>query len=472
MSRRTVGILIVFLLALISARPAPAQPPVVGRWEGAITVMGQDLGIVVVFTDVGSFLTATIDIPQQGAKGIPLRNVRAGASLVQFQLVAGPGLAVFAGTLKGDVISGTFEQGPAKGTFEIRRGSVPRPEPPPPYRQDEVTIPAGAVTLAGTLTVPATPGAHPAVVLITDSGPQNRDGEIFGFKPLKLIADRLTRDGIAVLRCDTRGVGGSTGSGAKSTTANFADDVLAAVRFLEARPDIDKTHIGLLGHGEGGLVAPMVAVQSKSVAFIVLMSGPALTGEKILLAQAELTAGAERIPDEQIRADADLRRMMFAAVRSGTGWEAVTETGEKLMAAAIGRLPEAQRKAIGDPQAAARQQIAAQVASARSPWFKYFLDYDPAPTLARVQVPVLAIFGEKDLQVPAAANQRVMEEVFAKSGHKDHRIVVMPGANHLYQLAGTGSVSEYATLRKEFLPGFLDLLATWIGERTGPPPSK
>jgi pimeloyl-ACP methyl ester carboxylesterase len=472
MTPRMRGTAVCLWLALVLSPSAFAQSPVAGRWEGAITVMGQDLGIVVVITDIGSVLTATIDIPQQGAKAIPLRNVRSDGTRVQFQLVAGPGLAVFEGTLKEDVISGTFEQGQAKGTFEIRRAAPPKPEPPPPYRQEEVTIPAGAVTLAGTLTVPATPGAHPAVVLITGSDPQNRDEEIFGFKPFRLLADHLTRAGIAVLRCDDRGVGGSTGNVAKSTTADFAEDVLAEVRFIESRADIDRARIGLIGHGEGGLVAPMVAVQSKSVAFIVLMSGPALSGEKILLAQAELIAGAERIPADQVRANADLQRMMFAAVRSGIGWEAVTEAGEKLAAAAIGRLPEAQRKAIGDPQAAARQQIAAQVASARSPWFKYFLDYDPAPTLARVQVPVLAIFGEKDRQVPAAANQRAMEEVFSTAGPKDRRIVMMPGANHLYQQAVTGSVGEYATLKKEFLPGFLDLLTAWISERTGRTASK
>jgi hypothetical protein len=270
-----------------------------------------------------------------------------------------------------------------------------------------------------------------------------------------------------VLRCDDRGVGGSTGSVQKSTTADFAEDALAQVRYLEARPDIDKAHIGLLGHGEGGLVAPMAAATSRSVAFIVLMSGPALTGEKIMLAQAERLAAAEQIPEEQVRANADLQRAMFAAVRSGTGWEAVTEAGEKLALSAIARLPEEQRKMMGDPRAVARQQIAGQVASARSPWFKFFLDYDPAPTLAKVQVPVLALFGGKDLQVPAEPNRRAMEGVFAKSGLKDYRLVVMPGANHLYQEANTGSVSEYVRLKKEFLPGFLDLLTTWIGERAG-----
>jgi hypothetical protein len=374
---------------------------------------------------------------------------------------------VFEGTVTGDVMSGSFTQGPAKGTFEVKRGAALTLEPPPPYRQEEVTIQNGPIVLAGTLTVPATPGAHPAVVLITGSGPQNRDEDVFGVKPFRMIADHLTRAGIAVLRCDDRGVGGSTGSVPKSTTADFAEDALAQVRYLETRPDIDKAHIGLLGHSEGGLAAPIAAATSKSVAFIVLMSGPALTGEKIMLAQAELLAAVERLPEEQVRANADLQRMMFAAVRSGTGWEAVTEAGEKLALSAIARLPEEQRKMMGDPQAVARQQIAAQVASARSPWFKFFLDYDPAPTLAKVQVPVLALFGGKDLQVPAEPNRRAMEEVFARSGLKDFRLVVMPGANHLYQEANTGSVSEYTKLKKEFLPGFLDLLTTWIGERAG-----
>jgi pimeloyl-ACP methyl ester carboxylesterase len=374
---------------------------------------------------------------------------------------------VFEGTVVGDVMSGSFTQGTARGTFAIKRGAALKPEPPPPYRQDEVTIQNGPIVLACTLTAPATPGAHPAVVLITGSGPQNRDEEVFGVKPFRMIADHLTRAGVAVLRCDDRGVGGSTGSVPKSTTADFAEDVLAQVRHLEARPGIDKAHIGLLGHSEGGLVAPMAAAASKSVAFIILMSGPALTGETIMLAQAELIAAAERVPEEQVRANADLQRMIFAAVRSGTGWEAVSEAGEKLALSAIARLPEEQRKMMGDPRTVARQQIAAQVASVRSPWFKFFLDYDPAPTLAKVQVPVLALFGGKDLQVPAEPNRRAMEEVFAKSGLEDYRLVVMPSANHLYQEATTGSVSEYAKLEKVFVPGFLDLLTTWIGERTG-----
>jgi uncharacterized protein len=457
--------------AILAPRASLAQPAA-GRWEGAIKVSGRDLAIVLVFTGEGAALAATVDIPQQGASGLPLRNVRAEGARVHFELPAGPTTAVFDGEITADLMSGTFEQGQAKGTFEARRAAAPAPEPPPPYREENVTIPAGTISLAGTLTLPPTAGRHPAVVLITGSGPQNRDEELFGFKVFKVIADNLTRAGVAVLRCDDRGVGGSTGSTAQATTADFAEDVLAEVRFLEARPDIDKAHIGLLGHSEGGIIAPMVAAKSPAVAFIVLMSGPALTGEQILLAQGELLARAEKTPEEVIRANADLQRQVFAAVRSGTGWDAVTVAGEKLATAAIAGLPEAQRKAIGDPQAVARQQIAAQVAAARTPWFKFFLDYDPAPALARVKVPVLAIFGEKDLQVPADANRTAMEAIFARSGNPDHRIVVLPGANHLYQEAGTGGVNEYPRLKKEFVPGFLDLVRGWIVQHAGLAPGR
>jgi pimeloyl-ACP methyl ester carboxylesterase len=460
---------LIAVIALVLCCPlaTTAQSPAAGRWDGAIKVMGQELPISIVVSGEGAALAATIDI--QGLTGLPLRNVRMDGGKVHFELAAGLGLVILDGEIKGDVMSGTFEQGPAKGTFEARRGgaAVAPAEPPSPYRQEEVKIQAGGVTLAGTLTIPPTAGPHPAVVLITGSGAQNRDEELFGFKPFKVIADHLTRAGIAVLRCDDRGVGGSTGSVAQSTSADFADDALAEVQFLRARPDIDKTHVGLLGHSEGGIVAPMAAVKSTDVAFIVLISGPSLTGEQILLAQADLLQRAAGVPEEQIRKNADVQRQMFTAVRSGTGWEAIIAAGEKSVVTELARLPEAQRQALGDIDAFARRQVAGQLAFPRSPWFKFFLDYDPAPTLAKVKVPVLAIFGGLDLQVPATTNRQKMEEVFAQNGHKDHRLVVIPRANHLYQEAVTGGGSEYPTLKKEFVPGFLDLVTSWIVEHCG-----
>ena len=453
------------VLSLV-APDARAQAPS-GPWAGAISIMGQKLDIVVTFIGEGQALKATIDIPQQGATGLPLTNVKADGAAVHFELQAGPGLAVFDGARKGDTISGTFEQAGVKGTFDLAPRKAATPEAPPPYVVEEVKVAAGAVTLAGTLTLPQGTGPHPAVVLITGSGAQNRDEEIFGMKPFRLMADHLTRQGLAVLRCDDRGVGGSTGSMATATTADFADDTTAQVEFLKARRDIDKTRIGLIGHSEGGIVAPVVASRSRDIAFVVLVSGPAVTGEQILIAQGQLLAKASGLPAEQIARNAELQRKMFAAVRTGEGWKEIEEQTYAANRESLEKLPDAQRKAMPDIEAVARKTAQQQLAAARSPWFKYFLEYDPAPALAKLTCPVLAIFGEKDLQVPTAQNRDVMEAIFRKSGNTQATVHVVPRANHLYQDAITGNATEYAVLKKEFVPGFLELLGTWVAERAG-----
>jgi hypothetical protein len=461
---RRVSIVALALVAGLSA-PAAAQLPAGGHWEGAIKVVGQELAIAVDISGDTGAPKATIDIPQQGAKGLGLMNVRLNDQLVHFELPAGPGLAVFDGVLRGETISGTFEQGPMKGTFELKKTVIAQ-EPPPPYKQEEVKITNGGITLAGTLTLPPRPGPHPAVVLITGSGAQNRDEEVFGFKVFKLLADNITRAGIAVLRCDDRGVGGSTGSTPDSTTADFAEDVLAEVKFLKGRQDIDKARIGLLGHSEGGIIAPMVATRSPDVAFIVLMSGPALNGEKIMLAQNELIGRAEGRTPEQIKSNTRVQQLLFAAARQNRGWDEATLAVKAEIRASIQQLPEAQRKAIPDVERLVNAQAEGQIALVRSPWFRFFLDYDPAPTLARVACPVLAIFGERDLQVAAEPNRAVMEEIAKKGAARDFTIKVIPGANHLYQAATTGSASEYARLKKEFAPGFAELVVSWLAQHT------
>ena len=460
-----VALSAVSLLVLLPA-PADAQGSPSGAWAGAIAIMGQKLEMVVTFSGEGAGLKATIDIPQQGATGLPLTNVKADGAIVHFELKAGPGMAVFEGERKGDAISGTFEQAGMKGTFELTPKKAEAPEPPPPYGAEEVKIPAGAVSLAGTLTLPPGAGPHPVVVLLTGSGAQNRDEEIFGMKPFRLIADHLTRRGIAVLRCDDRGIGGSTGSMAQATTADFAEDALAQVLFLRGRADIDKDRIGLLGHSEGGLVAPMVASRSKDVAFIVLMSGPAVTGEQILLAQGQLLAQASGIAPEQIARNTELQRKMFSAARTGQGWKEIEEQTYTAAREALEKLPEAQRRGIPDLDGLARKTAGQQLAAARSPWFKYFIEHDPAPALAAVTCPVLAIFGERDLQVPTGQNRGAMEEIFKKSGNRQVTVHVVPRANHLYQDSVTGNATEYATLKKEFVPGFLDVLGNWVSEHT------
>jgi len=452
-----------------------AQSPLAGRWDGGISIMSSQLAIAVAITPDGTAYKGTIDIPQQNAVGLPLKTVTVDGAKVHMELAAGPGLAVFDGELKGDVISGKFEQAGIAGTFELKRSTTPAvaapaalaPEPPPPYKVEEVKYPSGAVTLAGTLTIPPSNGPHPAVVLITGSGAQNRDEEIFGFKVFRVIADHLTRNGIAVLRVDDRGVGGSTGNTSQSTTADFADDVLAGVRMLQARPDIDGKRIGLMGHSEGGLVAPIVAARAPDVAFIVMMSGPGLTGEKILSSQAELIGRAAGRTDDDLKRNRAIQLKLFDAVRTGTGWDEAEAMIRTEIKTSLDAMTDAQRKAVGDAEKLAATQVAGQMAMVKAPWFKYFLDLDPAVALAKVRCPTLVLFGEHDLQVEAGPNRAAVEDVFRKSGFTKYRIDVFPRANHLYQDSPTGSVAEYASLKKEFVPGFLGTVTSWITEQVG-----
>jgi pimeloyl-ACP methyl ester carboxylesterase len=462
--RLTLTWLAIVLLAL----PAAAQSPAAGAWKGAIRIQGMDLQIAVTLTGGDTDLKGTIDIPQQGAKGLALTKVSVQGTKVHFELPAGPGVAVFDGEQAGDRITGTFDQAGMKGTFELARGAAAATpaEPPPPYKVEEVKVKGqGEVTLAGTLTLPQAGGPHPAVILITGSGPQNRDEEIFGFRPFRLIADHLTRNGIAVLRCDDRGVAASTGNFQAATTADFADDVQAQFTFLTSRADIRKDRIGLLGHSEGALVAPMVAARTPAVAFVVLLSGPAVNGERTLITQGELIGQAEGVPAELIQKNAALQKQMFTAVRTGKGWEEVTETARTAVRTGLERLPAEQRQAMGDPAAIVNRQVEQQLAAVKSPWFKFFLDYDPALTLQKVKQPVLALFGELDLQVAPAINREVMEATFKRSGHTDYQLQVVPRANHLYQVATTGAVSEYAKLPKEFAPSLLPGITSWIKQR-------
>jgi uncharacterized protein len=477
---RRMNVLVVLLcLGLVSPvfAQGDAPPAAAGRWEGGISIMGTRLGMVVTLTASGAVWAGAVDIPQQRAKGIPLANVRVEGATVHFELAGSAGVAVFDGTRKGDLIEGSFSQGGMQGTFDLARGAEAAARAaavraaeakaaaaagPVPYKAEDVTYPSGAISLACTLTLPASAGRHAAVLLVTGSGAQDRDEEVFGFKVFRLIADHLTRKDIAVLRCDDRGVGGSGGNMAVATTANFADDALAGVEYLKTRADIDPARIGILGHSEGGLVAPMVASRSTDVAFIILMSGPGQTGEGVLLSQAALIQRIAGATADEIARKAALQRRVFAAVRSGSGWPELEAQMRKEFRTTWEQLPEQQRASLGNADAFAADQVAGQLAGVRSPWFRYFIDADPAAWLSRTHCPVLAIFGGKDVQVDARPNQAAVERALKQGGNTHVRVETFPEANHLYQKAGTGMVDEYARLEKAFVPGFLDLLSTWI----------
>lgn len=331
----------------------------------------------------------------------------------------------------------------------------------PPYSEVEVVFQNGQVTLAGTLTMPDGSGRHPAVVMVTGSGAQNRDQEVFGFKPFRMIADHLSRNGIAVLRYDDRGVGGSSGELSQSTTEDFAEDVIAAVEFLKTLSAIDEGNIGVVGHSEGGLVAPLAASRSEAISFIVMLAGPALRGEEILRAQTQLINEAEGKPASITAQELFVLSEVASAVKDDTGWDALRDTLVSIMETRIANADFPTPRG-SDVRSFIMQQVDAQLQTYRSPWFRFFLIYEPEEALEALRIPVLALFGELDLQVPPHLNAPAMEAALERSRSPSHLVTVIPGVNHLFLPATNGSPREYATIPKEFEPQFLDLMTTWI----------
>lgn len=444
------------------AEARTAQAAIVGAWEGTLEVTGLSLQVRVVFREAGGVLAATIDIPQQGASGLPLREVRLEGAAVHFELPTGAAPAVFDGTLSVDGLTGTFTQGPATGTFSLKRVVA---GPPPPYREEEVTFANGGVTLAGTLTLPPSGGPFPAVVLITGSGAQNRDEEIFGFKLFREVADHLTRNGIAVLRYDDRGVGGSTGSIAASTTADFARDALAGVALLRARRDIAASRVGMLGHSEGAAAAAIAAsTPGADLAFIVMLAGPGVPGDQVTRQQVTDAAHLMGATPEEVARIVAAHRAVTDLTRGDAPRDAVEAAVRNLMVAQFEGRPQAQRDALGDVDAFIRQQLGPAAARVMAPWWRFFVSFDPATALSQVTCPSLAVFGGRDTQVPPSLHRKPVEEALARNTRA--RVLEYPTANHLFQEAITGQVAEYPVLEKAFVPGLLDAVTGWILEAT------
>jgi uncharacterized protein len=339
------------------------------------------------------------------------------------------------------------------------------PRPPYPYKEEEVTYSGKqpGVRLAGTLTLPhGRKKQFPAVLLVTGSGAQDRNETMLGHRPFLVLADYLTRRGIAVLRVDDRGIGGSYGSSGSDTSASFAGDVEAGIEFLVSRKDIDPERIGLIGHSEGGLIAPMVASKSADVAFIVLMAAPGVKGEELLKQQAALVAKARGASDEVIALNLETQSRMFALLRQGKDYIAMERELREIWGEAKNKMTADDIRAMGDPDVVARQQIRAVM----SPWFRYFLAYDPREALEHTQCPVLAINGELDLQVPPRQNLPAIEAALKAGGNKDFTVTELPHLNHLFQTTLTGSPAEYASIEETLSPVVLRTMGDWIVAHT------
>lgn len=448
-----------------------------GLWLGTLKVQG-GLEVRLLFNISSSpdgSVNATMDSPDQGVKGIPVETVTYKDNELHLGVKSIRG--TFEGTLKEDekTIEGEWKQSGLSFPLVLSRiDEAPDtrreqdPVKPYPYDEEEVVYEneEAGVKLAGTLTLPRSEGPFPAVILISGSGQQNRDEEIVGHRPFLVLSDYMTRRGIAVLRVDDRGTGGSTGNFSQATTEDFAGDVLAGIEYLKSREEIDPTQIGLIGHSEGGLISPLVAVKSQDVAFIVLMAGPGITGEEILYLQSDLIARAEGADNETIARNNELMKNIYSVVKEEENNTIAAEKLRKLLTEELANMSEEEKQNAGYSEADLEDQVNTQIQALLSPWMRFFLTYDPAPTLKEVKCPVLAINGEKDLQVPPEENLKAIEEALEAGGNEDYTVKELSGLNHLFQTAQTGSPSEYARIEETISPAALELIGDWISERT------
>jgi pimeloyl-ACP methyl ester carboxylesterase len=452
------------------ARVEP-NPDLEGHWEGTIDVPGSPLPVIVDLSYEEGSWSGSFASPMQSVADVPLTGFEVEGGRVRFTIEGIPGEPTFEGVLKGGSIEGTFTQMGQGFPFKLGRETVDLPDRPQepqrplPYGEEEVSYKSGEIILAGTLTLPPGEGPHPAALLISGSGPQNRDEEVFGHKPFLVLSDHLTRAGIAVLRVDDRGVGGSTGDLPGSSSAELAEDALAGVRFLGAREEIDPGRIGLIGHSEGGIIGPLVASTSEAVAFVVMLAGTAVPGDAVLVRQMELilrSAGMEEKGIEEILA---LQRELIGLVKQDAEFDEVLEQMRKLTASQMKATPASAHPSPEDLEEALRQETN----SITSPWFRFFLTHDPAGALVKVKVPVLALFGELDLQVDPRQNLPKVEQALKKSGNTDFTVKSLPGLNHLFQKAETGAIGEYAAIEETMNPSALEAVSGWILDRFGKP---
>ena len=451
------------------------EPKIVGKeqiWEGKLAV-GAGLHYRFVLrlakTESGEFL-GKLDSLDEGFKGLKLSSVVLDKTRLAFELKMSAAKydgklnalgteAVGAWSQRGVNIPLTFKK--TEKPSEVLRHQTPKP--PYPYKVENVTYRSepGGVTLAGTLTVPAGKGPFPAVILISGSGAQDRDETIFQHKPFLVLADALTRRGIAVLRVDDRGVGGSTGNVAKSTSEDFAGDVMAGITFLKSRGDIDSKKIGLIGHSEGGLIAPLVAARSSDVAFIVMMAGTGLPGDEIMYLQGQLIGKAMGADEKALAKQLDIQKRLFEIIKTETDRKKARERMLEVAKTLVRDLSEDERKQAGDVDAL----VDSQMKGIDSPWFRFFLTFDPRPTLAKVHCPVLALNGEKDLQVPPKENLDEIRKALEKGGNTRVTIKQLPGLNHLFQTCKTGAVGEYAVIEETIAPAALKVIGDWVVEQ-------
>jgi uncharacterized protein len=436
-----------------------------GDWYGALKIGANTLRLSLNFSKSDTGYTGKMISIDQGNSILPMAWVKLEQNDLSFKTTIAN--VEYAGRLKEGSIEGTFKQNGQPFPLNFGREKIEKvvlkrpqePKPPFPYLTEEISFlnARDSIMLAGTLTLPSSGNNFPAVVLISGSGPQNRNEELMGHKPFLVLADHLTKNGIAVLRYDDRGVAKSKGNFQTATSADFATDVSAAVQYLKTRKDIDAKKIGLIGHSEGGMIAPMVAVQSKDISYIVLLAGTGVPGKDIILLQQELISKAAGVSDADIATNSVFMKDLMNILASGKDEKNTTAELNDFLKSSYQSLPDSIKKQTGTESA-----FIMQFTKMNTPWMKYFLTYDPATALGKLKIPVLALNGAKDLQVWPAQNLPAIEKALKKAGNKKYTVKELPNLNHLFQESKTGSPSEYETIETTIAPAVLDLVTEWI----------
>ena len=439
---------------------------ITGVWNGALQIQGMQLRLVFHIEQSEEGYTATMDSPDQGATGIPVNKIEFNDSNLRIEITA-IGMHYDAVWSEG-IFTGTFHQSGYEFPLDLKRDLIEKQEfkrpqnpiKPYPYEEREVSIvnDADGVTLSGTLTIPENLSKVPVAILISGSGPQDRNEELLGHKPFLVISDFLTRNGIAVLRYDDRGVGKSTGDFKSATSFDFARDAESALEYLKSVEEIDTKRIGYIGHSEGGLIAPMIAARNKNVNFIVMLAGPGIRGAELLLKQIELIQRVGGSSEQEIEEVIKSNKKVFDIV--------VNNIEENELEAKLrDYLAESYQNSSENQDKTEEEFIDERMKTVVSPWFKTFLRYDPAESLTKVKCRVFAVNGEKDLQVPAAENIKAIEKHLSQAKNKHFETKIYAGLNHLFQHTKTGSPEEYATIEETFSTEVLQDIVDWLKQK-------
>ena len=435
---------------------------IIGTWIGELTAAGTKLPLVFNIKQNDGVFVTTMDSPMQGAKDLPTEKT----TFINKELIVDAkkfGIS-YQGTFENEKITGTFFQGGAsmplilsrkkEGELVLKRPQTP--QPPFHYGIEEITFtnPIDKNTLAGTITLPPNKKEFPIVILISGSGQQNRDSEIFGHKSFWVIADDFAKKGIGVLRVDDRGTGKSDGASATMTTKNFSEDTNAAVEFLAQK---GFANIGLIGHSEGGVIAPMVASQNAKVKFVIAMAAPGIPSDELLLLQTNAIGKASGMSEVELKSTKETNRKMYALIKNYTGNDLKSEVA-KMFVEEMKKMPKEQLPIGADIQKTAEQESEKVVI----PWFTYFIKINPDVYWSKLKIPVLALNGAKDLQVSSKENLTGIKTSLEKAKNKKFEILEFPSLNHLFQESKTGSTEEYAQIEQTIAPQVLEKMSSWI----------